>query len=154
MTVRCAIVVMVCAMGVAGCSSDVEEAIAPPTADARAVIDGAAMGFQDAFRREPGQRAVDRFADLLASEETGTSDVVNVLGSLATPEHGEIDLAVYRTSFPAWRDGDPNGSWSVRMCVTLVADGTIDAKVTVKRLTCPDIAADPPTIKVDATVDY
>lgn len=154
MRVRSAVVVsVVCAMSLGACSSDVGEAIKPPTAEARAVVDGAAGGFQDAFRRDPGQRAVDGTTALLTGLETGTSDIVVVLASSATPTHGEIDLAVYRTWFPAWRDGDPNGRWSVRMCVTLVADGTTDAEVTVRRLTCPD-TPDPPTIRVDATVDY
>ncbi len=139
------------ALGAAGCSTSTEDGIKAPTAQARAYVDQAALGFQDAFRREPGQPGVDRMSRRLGAETTG-SDRVVVLSSAAEPTHGEIGLAVYSRADGA-RDGDPFGHWTVRMCVSLVADGTTDATVTVERLECPDVA-DPPFADVDATVDY
>lgn len=41
----------------------------------------------------------------------------------------------------------------MRICVTLIADGSTQAQVQVQGLSCPDIA-DPPLADIDATVDY
>lgn len=139
------------ALGSAGCSTSTEDGIKAPSAQARAYVDQAALGFQDAFRREPGRQGVELMTRRLGGQTSG-SDRVVVLSSSAEPAHGEIGLAVYSRADGA-RDGDPFGHWTVRMCVSLVADGTTDAEVTVERLDCPEVA-DPPFDDVDATVDY
>ncbi|MEZ5093985.1 hypothetical protein [Nocardioides sp.] len=134
-----------------GCSTPEEQGLDAPAATARSYVDEAASGFADAFRGAPGRRGVEEFADRLATEDSGSLQVV-VLSRDATPTSGEIGMAVYSEAGGS-RDGDPFGHWTIRMCVTLVAEGAADPEVTVERRACPDIP-DPSGMDVDATVDY
>lgn len=133
------------------CSTPLEEGIDAPTSQARGLVNSAAQGFQESFRKHPGRGAVTKFSERLVAHNNGSNQVV-VLNTASAPSHGEVAMAVYSRADGA-RDGDPFGHWTVRMCVTLVAEGSTDAQVTVEGLTCPEVQ-DPPFAEVDATVDY
>lgn len=135
----------------ASCSTSVDKAVEAPSAQARTLVDQAAVGFRDTFRTSPGRVGVDRTSARLGAQDSGSTQMV-VLSSTATPSHGEIALAVYIQTDGA-RDGDPFGQWTVRMCVRLIADGTSEVTVHVESLKCPQIS-DPPFPEVDATVEY
>lgn len=138
-------------LALVACSTPSDAGIEAPASQARGFIDQTGPGFRDAFRAAPGPRGVETYADQLRSNDSGSLQV-RVLSTQATPRHGEIGMAVYSVADGA-RDGDPFGHWTVRMCVTLVADGSTEVQVQIQSLRCPDIT-DPPFADIDATVDY